>query len=127
MNKFVASTIKCYEEHDVLIVALGDGSENPAHFMIITRLDDEDNATVNEGIGFQTHQAEYEISNAIAKVILRSDSLEVVVKPEFNDFFGASSFVAEIPQEGHDASTQVSVLKSALQNIFSGAQVELVI
>lgn len=127
MKKFVASTIKCYEEDGVLIVALGDDSESPANFMIITRLDDEDNATVNDGIGLQTHQAEYEISNAIAKVSLHSDSLEVMVKPEFIDFFGNSSFVAEIPPDSNNSSTQFSALKDALQTIFSGAEVELVI
>ncbi len=127
MKKLVASTIKCYEEDGVLIVALGDNPENPANFMIITRLDDENNATVNDGIGFQTHEAEYEMSNAIAKVSLRSDSLEVVVKPEFTDFFGGSSFVAEIPKGSNDSSTQFSELKDALQTIFSGAQIELVI
>lgn len=127
MKKFVASTIKCYEEDGVLIVALGDDPENPANFMIITRLDDEDNATVNDGIGFQTHEAEYEMSNAIAKVSLRSDSLEVVVKPKFTDFFGDSCFVAEIPKESNDSSTQFSALKDALQTIFNGAEVELVI
>ncbi|MCD5989843.1 hypothetical protein KDX30_18270 [Pseudomonas sp. CDFA 553] len=127
MKKFVASTIKCYEEDGVLIVALGDDPENPANFIIITRLDDEDNATVNDGIGFQTHQSEYEISNAIAKVSLHSDSLEVTVKPEFIDFFGSSSFLAEIPQGSNDSSTQFSALKDALQTIFNGAEVELVI
>ncbi|MCQ3001104.1 hypothetical protein NLO98_15220 [Pseudomonas syringae] len=127
MKKFVASTIKCYEEDGVLIVALGDDPENPANFIIITHLDDEDNATVNDGIGFQTHQSEYEISNAIAKVSLHSDSLEVTVKPEFIDFFGSSSFVAEIPQGSNDSLTQFSALKYALQTIFNGAEVELVI
>lgn len=127
MKKFVASTIKCYEEDGVLIAALGDDPENPANFMIITRLDDEDNATVNDGIGFQTHEAEYEIPDAIAKVSLRSDSIEVLVKPEFVDFFGDSSFVAEIPQVSNDSSTQFSALKDALQTIFNGAEVELVI
>lgn len=127
MKKFVASTIKCYEENGVLIVALGDDPENPANFIIITRLDDEDNATVNDGIGFQTHEAEYEMPDAIAKFSLHSDSLEVTVKPEFIDFFGSSSFVAEIPQGSNDSSTQFSALKDALQTIFSGAQVELVI
>ena len=127
MKKFVASTIKCYEENGVLIVALGDDPENPANFIIITRLDDEDNATVNDGIGFQTHQSEYEISNAIAKVSLHSDSLEVLVKPEFIDFLGDSIFVAKIPPDSTNSSTQFSALKDALQTIFSDAQVELVI
>lgn len=127
MKKFVASTIKCYEEDGVLIIALGDDPENPANFMMITRLDDEDNATVNDGIGFQTHEADYEMPDAIAKVSLRSDSLEVLVKPEYIDFFGDSTFVAEIPPDSTNSLTQFSALKDELQTIFSGAQVELVI
>ncbi|RMS65585.1 hypothetical protein [Pseudomonas syringae] len=127
MKKFFASTIKCYEEDEVLVIALGDDQVAPSNFMIITRLDDEDNATVNDGIGFQTDQAEYEMHDAIEKVILRPDSLEVVVKSEFAGFFGGLSILAEIPQESHDSSGKVCILKDALQNIFSGAQVELIV
>ncbi|GKQ49117.1 hypothetical protein PSTH1771_28215 [Pseudomonas syringae pv. theae] len=127
MKKFFATTIKCYEEDDVLIIALSDGSVAPSNFMIITRLDDEDNAMVNDGIGFQTDQAEYEMPDAIEKVVLRSDSLEVVVKPEFASFFGGLSILAEISQESYDSSEQIGMLKDALQNLFSGAQVELII
>lgn len=127
MKKFFASTIKCYEEDDVLVVALSDGPVDPANFMIITRLDDEDNHTLDEGIGFQTDQAEYEMSDAIEKVILRSDSLEVVVKSELADFFGGSSILAEIPRGNNDSSEQILMLKNALQNIFSGTKTELVI
>ncbi|KPX70877.1 hypothetical protein [Pseudomonas syringae group genomosp. 3] len=127
MKKFFATTIKCYEEDDVLIIALSDDSVAPSNFMIITRLDDEDNAMVNDGIGFQTDQAEYEMPDAIEKVVLRSDSLEVVVKPEFASFFGGLSILAEISQESCDSSEQIDMLKDALQNIFSGAQVELII
>lgn len=127
MKKFFATTIKCYEEDDVLIIALSDDSVAPSNFMIITRLDDEDNAMVNDGTGFQTDQAEYEMPDAIEKVVLRSDSLEVVVKPEFASFFGGLSILAEISQESCDSSEQIDMLKDALQNIFSGAQVELII
>lgn len=127
MKRFFASTLKCYEEDGVLVIALGDHPEAPANFMMITRLDDEDNATVDAGIGFQTDHAEYERSDAIEKVTLRSGSLEVVVKPECVEFFGGSSVLAELPQGSDDSSAQVSLLKSALQNMFSGTQVELVI
>ncbi|EXL29101.1 hypothetical protein ACQJ22_11405 [Pseudomonas fragariae (ex Marin et al. 2024)] len=124
---FSVSTIKCYEEDNVLVIALSDHSVAPSNFIIITRLDDEDNATVNDGIGFQTDQAEYERSDAIEKVILHSNSLEVVVKPEFASFFGGSSILAEIPLESHDSSEQVRTLKDALLSIFNGTQIELVV
>lgn len=124
---FSVSTIKCYEEDNVLVIALSDDSVAPSNFIIITRLDDEDNATVNDGIGFQTDQAEYERSDAIEKVILHSNSLEVMVKPEFASFFGGSSILAEIPLESHDSSEQVRTLKDALLSIFNGTQIELVV
>ncbi|WP_052821554.1 hypothetical protein [Pseudomonas syringae group genomosp. 3] len=127
MRSFTASTIKCYEEDDVLVIALSDNAENPANYIIITRLDNEDNTTVNDGIGLQTDQAEYEIPDAIEKVIIDLDILEVVVKPEFSCFFGSSSILAELPPEGGDSSEQVFMLKNALRNIFSGTNVELVI
>ncbi len=127
MKRFVASTLRCYEEDDVLVVALGDDAQAPANFIIITRLDDDDHASVEEGIGFHTDQAEYERSDAIEKVIFSPDSLEVVVKPEYAEFFGDSRFLAELPQGNDAVPEQVAALKSALQTLFSGSRVELVI
>ncbi|WP_109513234.1 hypothetical protein [Pseudomonas ovata] len=124
MKRFFASTIKCYEEDNVLVVALGDDAQAPANFMIITRLDDDDHASVEEGIGFHTDQAEYERSDAIEKVVLCPASLEVVVKPEFVEFFGGSRFLAELPRGSDAVPEQVAVLKSALQTVFSGTRVE---
>lgn len=97
VKNFSASTIKCYEEDNVLVIALSDDLVAPSNFIIITRLDDEDNATVNDGIGFQTDQAEYERSDAIEKVILHSNSPEVVVKPEFASFLVAQVFWQKYP------------------------------
>lgn len=127
VKNFSASTIKCYEEDKVLVIALSDDSVAPSNFIIITRLDDEANATVNDGIGFQTDQAEYERSDAIEKVILHSNSLEVVVKPEFASFFGGSSILVGIPLENYGSSEQVRTLKDALLSIFNGTQIELVV
>lgn len=127
MKRFLASTIKCYEEDSVLVIALSDTPQGLANFMMMTRLDDDDNATVDEGVGFQTDQSEYEMPAAIEKVILRPESLEVVVKPEFSGFFGGSRVLAEIPQGRADSAEQVGVLKDALQHMFRETQVELVI
>jgi hypothetical protein len=86
MKKFLASAIKCYEEDEVFTVALGDDVEDPNRFLIITRLDDEDNASIDDGIGLLTDQAKYENSGVITKVFLGLNKLEVVVKPEFAEF-----------------------------------------
>ncbi|MBD8572372.1 hypothetical protein IFT86_25460 [Pseudomonas syringae] len=126
MKSFFATAVKCYEEDGVSIVALGDDLTDPANFIIITRLDDEDNITLDDGVGFQTEQAEYEMPNAIKKVILRAESLEIVVKPEFVEFFGDSSFLAEIPQDGKRPES-ASMLKDALQEIFRGTKVDLIV
>lgn len=67
MDDFVASNIECYEENDVLIVALGDGGADPVNYVIITRLDDEDNSSVDSCIGLQASGASYEVAGAIEK------------------------------------------------------------
>jgi hypothetical protein len=125
MKSFVASTIKSYEEDGVMTIGLGDHPENPSNFIIITRLDDEDNATVDDGIGLLTNEAKYERSNAIEKISCHSDRLEVVVRPEFAKFFGARTHVAMFFQDGHYSLDQSSALKDALQAVFCGSHVEL--
>ena len=67
MNDFIASSIECYEEDDVLIVAIGDGSADPANYVIMTRLEDEDNSSVDDCIGLQTSEASHEVAGAIKK------------------------------------------------------------
>lgn len=127
MKKFFASAIKCYEDDEVLTVALGDDAEDPMTFLVITRLDDEDNASVEDGIGLLTEHAEYEMSGAISEVILGLNSLEVVVKAEFRDFFGCSSIVAEfLPQSG-ELSINYLNLRKWLHDIFEGSKVECVV
>ncbi|WP_346830276.1 hypothetical protein ABDX87_24930 [Pseudomonas abietaniphila] len=127
MKKFLASAIKCYKEDEVLTVALGDDAEDPDNFLIITRLDDEDNASVDDGIGLLTDQAKYEKSGVIAKVILRLNKLEIVVKPEFTEFYGCSSIVAEFLPNDNELSINYLSLKKALHHMFSGSQVDFIV
>jgi hypothetical protein len=127
MKKFLASAIKCYEEDEVFTVALGDDAEDPNNFLIITRLDDEDNASVDDGIGLLTDQAKYEKSGVITKVFLGLNRLEVVVKPEFTEFFGGSSIVAEFLPNDNGLSINYLSLKKALHNIFSGSKVDFIV
>lgn len=125
MKSFVASTIRSYEEDGVMTVGLGDHPENPSNFIIITRLDDEDNATVDDGIGLLTDESKYERSNAIEKISYHSDRLELVVRPEFAEFFGARTHVAKFFQDRAHSQDQKSALKHALQDMFCGSHVEL--
>ncbi|WP_431712593.1 hypothetical protein [Serratia marcescens] len=60
LMKFEALVLVCYEEDDALTVALGDNEQSPVNYLIITRLDDEDNDSIDEGIGLQTSQSAYE-------------------------------------------------------------------
>ncbi|WP_163001715.1 hypothetical protein [Pseudomonas viridiflava] len=48
------------------------------------------------------------------------------MKPEFFEFFGDSSFLAEIPQDGKRPEN-ASMLKDALQEIFKGTKVDLIV
>ena len=126
MKNFFASTIKYYEEDEVLTVALGDDADNPSNFLIITRLDDEDNASVDDGIGLLTDQAKYEVSGAITKVLLGLNSLEVIIKPEFTEFFGDSSIGVEFLPKNNELSINYLGLKNALLRIFSGSKVDFI-
>ena len=125
MRSFVAYTIKSYEEDGVMTIGLGDHPENPPNFIIITRLDDEDNATVDDGIGLLTDEAKYERYNAIEKISYHCDGLEVVVRPEYAEFFGARTLVAKFFQDGDYTLDQNFALKDALRAMFCGSHVEL--
>lgn len=125
MKSFVASTIRIYEEDGVMTIGLGNHPNNPSNFIIITRLDDEDNASVDDGIGLLTDEAEYEKSNVIEKISYHSDRLEVVVRSEFAEFFGERTHEAKLFQVGDSSLDQNSELKDALQAMFSGSHVEL--
>lgn len=126
MNDFVASSIECYEEDDVLIVAIGDSGADPVNYVIMTRLDDEDNSSVDGGIGLQVSGASYEMAAAIKKIVLEKSGLRVEVKPQFINHFGGSTIRAKF--DGVlDLGEKVPCLRKALQRLFSGSAVELVI
>jgi hypothetical protein len=55
MKSFIASNIKNYEEDGVRVIGLGNHHEGPSSFIIITRLDDDDNTTVIRPGGLSLH------------------------------------------------------------------------
>ena len=126
MNKFVVSVIECYEEDEVLTIALGDDAFDPENYLLIARLDDEDNAQVGEGIGFQTAQSEYEVANAIEAVFLHENGLEVIVKQAFVTHYGGRRFFAEIPCEDEHLQSKLPLLRQYLSALFDGSNVSLV-
>lgn len=125
MKRFIVSTVQSFHEDGVFTIGLGDHPENPSNFIIITRLDDDDNATVDDGIGLLADEAKYERSNAIEKITCHATRLEVIVKPEFAEFFGSRVHVVEFGQEGDCSLDQTSALKGALQAMFFGSHVEI--
>lgn len=127
MNDFIASSIECYEEDDVLIVAIGDGSADPANYVIMTRLEDEDNSSVDDCIGLQTSEASHEVAGAIKKIALEKSGLRVEVKPEFIKHFGGSSIFARFDSVIFESAGKASSLRKALQVLFNGSAVELVV
>ncbi|HDS1744170.1 MULTISPECIES: hypothetical protein [Pseudomonas] len=126
MSEFIASTIECYEEDGVVTIALGDDPIDPNGYIVITRLDDEDNIYIDEGIGFQTAQSSHEVANSIDEVILHSDGLEVVVKQEFIGHCGAGRFFGRFPDEINSSKEKVALLRSYLKDIFDGSHVRLI-
>ncbi|MOA16246.1 hypothetical protein D3C78_1364490 [compost metagenome] len=54
MSDFSTSSTERYEEVDVLIVALGDGSADLVNNVFIARLGDEDNSSIGSLIYLQT-------------------------------------------------------------------------
>jgi len=127
MIKFMVATVECYEEDAVLTVALGDDAFDPQNFIIISRLDDEDNETVDQCIGLQTGKSQYEAADAIKSVVLNQDYLEVLVKPEFVDHFGEAKIVGEFPLGDGVTKDEISKLRTYLSKIFTGSQVVLLL
>jgi len=127
MIKFMVATVECYEEDAVLTVALGDDAFDPQNFIIISRLDDEDNETVDQCIGLQTGKSQYEAADAIKAVVLNQDYLEVLVKPEFVDHFGEAKIVGEFPLGHGVTKDEISKLHTYLSKIFTGSQVVLLL
>lgn len=126
LMKFEALVLVCYEEDDALTVALGDNEQSPVNYLIITRLDDEDNDSIDEGIGLQTSQSAYEASAAIEKVILHSDRLDVVITPASHEHFGCSKLEGVFSETVRNAPEKIALLRKYLEAIFNGSKTTLI-
>lgn len=122
MYIFDATDIKSCEEDDVLIVALCDDAVDPQAFIIITRLDEEDNATVEEGVGLQTAETAYEVTNAIQSVSVSENRLEVEIKPGHWQHFNGKAVVVELKGKAADDKS-ISLLKDSLKKLLEGSSI----
>ena len=126
LMKFEALVLVCYEEDDALTVALGDNEQSPVNYLIITRLNDEDNDSIDEGIGLQTSQSAYEASAAIEKVILHSDRLDVVITPDSHEHFGCSKLEGVFSETVRNTPEKIALLRKYLEAIFNGSKTTLI-
>lgn len=126
LMKFEALVLVCYEEDDALTVALGDNEQSPVNYLIMTRLDDEDNDSIDEGIGLQTSQSAYEASAAIEKVILHSDRLDVVITPDSHEHFGCSKLEGVFSETVRNTPEKIALLRKYLEVIFNGSKTTLI-
>ncbi|MEB7586133.1 hypothetical protein NGC36_12715 [Serratia rubidaea] len=124
--KFEALVLVCYEEDDALTVALGDNEQSPVNYLIITRLDDKDNDSIDGGIGLQTSQSAYEASAAIEKVILYSDRLDVVITPDSHEHFGCSKLEGVFSETVRNTPEKIALLRKYLEAIFNGSKTTLI-
>lgn len=122
MYIFDATDIKSCEEDDVLIVALCDNAVDPQAFIIITRLDEEDNATVEEGVGLKTAETAYEVTNAIQSVSVSENRLEVEIKPSHWQHFNGKAVVVELKGKAADDKS-TSLLKDSLRKLLEGSSI----
>lgn len=120
---FRATTVKHYEEDEVKVLALGDDPAAPERFLIIARLDEDEHATVDDGIGLQTSESDYEAAHAISAVKLVGNRLQVQVKEAFVVHFGASTIEADIAGDAETVATHLAVIRRALEVIFEGSAV----
>ncbi|AMA45585.1 hypothetical protein APT63_08040 [Pseudomonas sp. 22-AL-CL-001] len=124
MKVFNATHIKCYEEDDVLIVAVGDDAADPHNFIIMTRLDDEDTPFTDGDVGLQTESTEYEMAGAIQKIGLSESRLKVEIKSNFQEHFNGEAIVAEFQGTAVDGES-IDLLRKSLHTLVEGSGIEM--
>lgn len=74
---FLATVINCYTENDVLIIGIGNDKVLPNHYLIISKLDENE---IGESIGIQTYLSDIEVANAIDSLVLKFNYLIINIK-----------------------------------------------
>lgn len=122
--RFTANTIECFTENDVLTIALADDPVEPDNFIIITRLDEEDNISVDDGIGLSTPDSDYEIIGAIIAIALTENDLQLQIKPEFIEHYGSEFFQVNFDPSMR-AGNKLKILEDSLVSLCDGSRVVL--
>ncbi|WP_312690962.1 Imm10 family immunity protein [Kosakonia sp.] len=118
---FTATRIHYTEEDDVYILGVGDDDEEPEHFFIISRFDEEDEP-VDKCIGFQSDATEYELTAAIASIVLSNKSVTVTLTDSAAQVTGIQHTGATF-KAGYDPTE----LCTWLQALTVGSTIRLVI
>ncbi|EKT53035.1 hypothetical protein [Providencia burhodogranariea] len=122
--RFTADTIECFTEDEVQTIALADDPVEPDNFIIITRLDDKVNASVDDGIGFLTPHSDYEMIGAIIEIALTENDLQLQIKPEFIEHYGSEFFQVNFDRSMR-AGNKLKILEDSLVSLCDGSQVVL--
>lgn len=122
--RFTANTIECFTENEVLTVVLADDPVEPDNFIIITRLDEKENASVDDGIGLSTSDSDYEVIGAIVAIALTESALQLQIKPEFIEHYGSEFFQINFAPSTK-AGNKLKILEDSLVSLCDGSQVVL--
>lgn len=122
--RFTANTIECFTENDVLTIALADHPVEPDNFIIITRLDEEENTSVDDGIGLSTPDSDYEVIGAIIAIALTENDLQLQIKPEFIEHYGSEFFQVSF-DPSTKAGNKLKILEDSLVSLCDDSQVVL--
>ena len=84
--EFTGTTVHCYTENDVRTIGIGDDDFSPTNFVIISRLDEDEDEDlhhpVDKNIGIQTNFSNFESEAAITAISLKENKLLITIKPE---------------------------------------------
>ncbi|POF96716.1 hypothetical protein BGP81_08245 [Pseudomonas putida] len=78
-------------------------------------------------LGCKFRAQPYEMAGAIKKLVLEESGLRVEVKPPFIDSLGGSSILVKFDEGVLELAGRISSLREALQELFNGSAVELVV
>lgn len=122
--RFTANTIECFTENEVLTVVLADDPVEPDNFIIIKRLDEKENASVDDGIGLSTSDSDYEVIGVIVAIALTESALQLQIKPEFIEHYGSEFFQINFAPSTK-AGNKLKILEDSLVSLCDGSQVVL--
>jgi hypothetical protein len=116
--RFLATTVNCYTEDEVLIIGMGNDPVSPDHYLILSRFNDGE---VDKSIGIQTHLTEMEISSAINSIVLKANILTIAINKHKVDEVKVKKIVVEFGQ------IDQTLLIKYINDIFLNSSVKVMI